>query len=87
MSARRGKGYAVELDAQTLFNALVTLASFAGGAFLNRINNVIDKLDHDVREIPVKYVSKEDYKSDIREIKDMLRGIYDKIDSKQDKVR
>lgn len=80
------------LDAQYLFNALVTLASVAGGWVLNRIYKAIDdlgkdvgNLDKDVRDIPVKYVSKEDYRSDIHEIKDMLRNIYDKLDSKADK--
>lgn len=83
-----------ELDAQTLFNGLVTLASFAGGWILNRIYKAIDdlgkdvdKLDTDVRSIPIKYVSKEDYKDDIREIKDMLRGLFDRLDSKEDRVK
>jgi hypothetical protein len=81
-----------ELDAQTLFNGLVTLASFAGGWILNRIYKAIDdlgsdvdKLDTDVRAIPVKYVAKEDYKDDIRDIKDMLRGLYDRVDGKEDR--
>lgn len=61
---------------------------------MNRINKAIDdvskdvdSLDADVRRIPKKYVAKEDYRNDIREIKEMLRGIYDKFDGKQDKVK
>lgn len=83
-----------QLDAQTLFNGLVTLASVFGGWTLNRINKAIDdvsrdvdSLDEDVRRIPEKYVAKEDYRNDIRDIKEMLRGIYDKFDAKQDKVK
>jgi hypothetical protein len=32
-----------------------------------------------------EYVHKDDYSSDIKELKDMLRQIFDKLDNKQDK--
>lgn len=39
-----------------------------------------------VRETILKdYVQKDDYKADIKEVKDILRQIFDKLDSKQDK--
>jgi len=39
-----------------------------------------------IREQMLKdYVQKDDYKADIKEIKDILRQIFDKLDSKQDK--
>ena len=73
------------MDTQTLFNIAVTLAGFLGGWILNNIWSSIRILDKDVRQMPHVYVTKEDYKSDILEIKTMLGGIFDKLDEKADK--
>ena len=56
-----------------------------GGWVLTRIYTAIDKLDHDVRSMPEKYVYKEDYRRDIYEIKDICKQIFDKLDNKVDK--
>lgn len=37
------------------------------------------------QDIPEKYVAKADFRDDMREIKDTLRAIYEKLDSKADK--
>jgi hypothetical protein len=42
-------------------------------------------LDKDVRQMPRLYVTKEDYKADVAEIKQMLSKIFDKLDEKADK--
>jgi hypothetical protein len=73
------------MDTQTLFNVAVTLAGGLGGWVLNNIWQSIRTLDKDVRQMPHMYVSKEDYKSDINEIKRMLGKIFDKLDEKADK--
>ena len=73
------------MDTQTLFNVAVTLAGGLGGWVLNNIWQSIRTLDKDVRQMPHLYVTKEDYKSDIREIKQMLGKISDKLDEKADK--
>jgi len=73
------------MDTQTLFNVAVTLAGGLGGWVLNNIWQSIRTLDKDVRQMPHMYVSKEDYKSDISEIKRMLGKIFDKLDEKADK--
>jgi len=73
------------VDYQTLFNMAVTIAAFFGGWVLNRIYSAIDRLDEDVREFPHAYVSKDDYRNDMREIKEMLGKIFDKLDGKADK--
>ena len=73
------------MDTQTLFNVAVTLAGFLGGWILNNIWSSIRILDKDVRQMPHVYVTKEDYKSDILEIKTMLGRIFDKLDEKADK--
>jgi hypothetical protein len=73
------------MDYQILFNIAVALAGFFGGWTLNRIYIAIDRLDGDVRNMPHNYVSKDDYKADIRDIRDLLGKIFDKLDNKADK--
>ena len=73
------------MDYQTLFNLAVTAAAFFGGWTLNRIYTAIDRLDSDVRDLPVKYVGKDDYRNDLKEIKEQLSKIIDKLDDKADK--
>ena len=73
------------MDTQILFNIAVAIAGFFGGWILNNIHKSLDRLDTDVRAMPHNYVSREDYKDDIRDIRDMLTKIFDKLDHKQDK--
>jgi hypothetical protein len=73
------------MDSQVLFNIAVAIAGFFGGWVLNNIHRSIDRLDTDVRAMPHTYVSREDYKDDIRDVRDMLTKIFDKLDHKQDK--
>jgi hypothetical protein len=73
------------MDSQVLFNIAVAIAGFFGGWVLNNIHRSIDRLDTDVRAMPHMYVSREDYKDDMHDIKDMLAKIFDKLDNKQDK--
>jgi len=73
------------MDSQVLFNIAVAIAGFFGGWVLNNIHRSIDRLDTDVRALPHTYVSREDYKDDMREVKEMLSKIFEKLDNKQDK--
>ena len=73
------------MDYQVLFNYAVAIAAFFGGWTLNRIYTAIDRLDSDVREMPAKYVSKDDYREDIREMNKKLDKIFDVIQTKADK--
>lgn len=84
------------MDYQVLFNLAVTVAAFFGGWTLSRIYQAIDRLDSDVREMPVRYVGKDDYREDIRDIKAEFREglagvnstlgvIFKKLDKKEDK--
>jgi hypothetical protein len=73
------------MDYQVLFNIAVAIAGFFGGWTLNRIYIAIDRLDGDVRNMPHNYISKDDYKADIRDIREMLGKIFDKLDNKADK--
>ena len=73
------------MDGQFLFNLVVGVAAFFGGWTLNNITRMLNRIDDDIREIPHIYVSKDDYKSDITEIKGMLGKIFDRLDNKADK--
>lgn len=73
------------MDTQTLFNIAVSLAGFFGGWTLNNIYRAIERLDTDVRNMPHIYVAREDYRMDVKELKDMLGKIFDRLDGKADK--
>jgi hypothetical protein len=73
------------MDGQLLFNLVVGIAAFFGGWTLNNITRMLNRIDDDIREIPHIYVSKDDYKTDIAEIKRMLSKIFDRLENKADK--
>jgi predicted RNA-binding protein with EMAP domain len=73
------------MDYQVFFNAALGLAAFLGGWTLNSITKAIERLDADVRNMPHAYLSKDDYRSDLKDVKDMLGKIFDKLDTKVDK--
>lgn len=74
------------MDLQTLFNIAVALAGGFGGWILNSIYRSIERLDQDVRAMPHTYVSRSDYRDDIKDIKDMLNKLFDRLDHKADKT-
>ena len=73
------------MDYQVLFNLAVTVAAFFGGWTLSRIYAAIDRLDKDVRDMPHVYVAKDDYKDDLREVKELLGAIFKRLENKADK--
>jgi len=73
------------MEAQILFNVIVGVAGLFGGWILNNISRSIDKLDTDVRSMPLTYVTQNTYQRDIDEIKGMLRLIFDRLEDKADK--
>jgi hypothetical protein len=73
------------METQAIFNIIVGIAAFFGGWVLNNITKAIERLDKDVRQMPTTYVSKDDYRRDIDEIKDICKQIFAKLDNKADK--
>jgi hypothetical protein len=73
------------MEPQVFFNIAIGLAGVFGGWILNNISRAIERLDHDVRQLPLTYVTRADYRLDIEEIKAMLIRIHDKLDQKVDK--
>ncbi len=68
-----------------MFNVAIALAGFIGGWVVNRVFALLDRIDADMKSIPMQYVSKEDYREDIREIKEMLGAIFKRLEGKADK--
>jgi hypothetical protein len=73
------------MDTQSLFNVAVSIAGFLGGWVLNNIYQTLRMLDKDVRQMPMNYVAKDDYRRDIDEVKEICRQIFNKLDNKADK--
>jgi hypothetical protein len=73
------------MEMQLLFNIVVGVAAFFGGWSLNQITRSIERLDKDVRNMPLNYVTQTTYQRDIDDIKNMLGKIFDKLDEKVDK--
>ena len=66
---------------QTLLNWLFGAVMAVLGWFGKTLWDAVQELKNDMKDIevnlPKDYVSKEDYKSDIKDIKDMLKELYD----------
>ena len=80
------------MDTQILFNIIVGVAGLFGGWILNNISRSIEKLDEDVRDMPLTYITQDSYNRDqsryqreFDEIKGMLRLIFDRLEAKADK--
>lgn len=73
------------MEMQVLFNIIIGIAGVFGGWILNNISRSIEKLDDDVRKMPLTYVTQVHYQRDIDEIKGMLDKIFNKLDEKVDK--
>lgn len=73
------------MDNQQLFNAVVSVAGFLAAFVFNTMTRKIQKLEDAIADLPKEYVTKDDYRSDIAEIKAFLKQIFEKLDHKQDK--
>ena len=78
------------MEYQSLLNAGLVLVSSVTGWFARELWSAVKELKADLaklkEDLPKEYVAKNDYKDDIRELKDMIGKIFDKLDSKSDKV-
>lgn len=77
------------MESQSIFNIAISIAGGLALWVLNsltqRLQKAEDKIEVLTNELPKEYVQKLDYKEDMREIKDLLRQIFDKLDNKADK--
>jgi hypothetical protein len=73
------------MDNQQIFNIVVSCAGFLAGWVLNNITKSLNRLEDRLEEVHVRYVTKDDYRRDIDELKDICKQIFDKLDKKADK--
>lgn len=73
------------MDTQTLINILFAVAGAFGGWILNSLSRSIIRIEDRIADMPLQYVTKDDYRRDIDEIKTMLNDIYKELRSKADK--
>lgn len=73
------------METQSIINIAVGLAGFFGGWVVNSLSKSIIRIEDRISEMPLIYVTKDDYKRDIDEIKAMLTRIFDRLDDKVDK--
>lgn len=74
---------------QDTINLIIACSGAVVGWVLKVIWDAVRTLQDDMKEIErdlhVNYISKDDYKADIAEIKDILKQIFEKLDRKADK--
>lgn len=81
-----------------LFNVAFAVAGGLCGWVLNNMTKAIERLDADVRDMPKTYVTKDDWREDMKSLKsDMDKGfdkldkqlgtIFKKLDNKEDKAK
>ena len=73
------------MEVQWLLNLGFGLAGAFGMWILTRLTNSVDKIEDNLKDLPHRYVSKDDYRHDIDDIKVMLGDIYRELRSKVDK--
>lgn len=77
------------MDIQTLFNIAIFAGMSALGWFARELWGAVKELKADLstlrEEIAKDYVSKNDFRDALRDVKDMLDKIFDRLDRKVDK--
>jgi hypothetical protein len=73
------------MDNQQLFNLVVSIAGFLAVFVFYQVMQRLQRLEDELKALPRDYVTKDDYRADIKEVKEILRQIFDKLDAKADK--
>ena len=72
------------MDQQTI-NLILGACMAVAGWFARELWTAVQDLKTDLSKLPLTYVARLDYKDDMREVKEMLGKIFDKLDNKVDK--
>ncbi len=75
------------METQVIFNIAIACAGGLALWVLNSMTRQIQRLEDKLETLPHDYVQKQDYREDIKEVKDLLRQLFDKLDAKQDKAQ
>jgi len=77
------------MEPQLILNIVLCISMSVLGWFARELWSAVKDLKADLaklrEDLPKSYVMREDYRSDMRDIKDMLGKIFDKLDGKADK--
>lgn len=75
------------MDTQSLLNLLFSSAGLILGWFLRELWAAVKELKADLaklrEEIPKDYVTKDDYRQDVKELKDMISKLFDIIEKRR----
>ena len=72
------------MDQQTI-NLILSACMGVAGWFARELWTAVQDLKNDLSKLPTIYVARQDYKDDMREVKEMLGKIFDRLDNKADK--
>jgi len=77
------------MESQHLINSALAIGCASIGWLARELWTAVKDLKEDLTklsvELPRNYVTRDDYRSDLKEIKDMLGKIFDRLDNKADK--
>lgn len=77
------------MDGQILINLILGAACSVIGWFARELWTAVKELKVDLsklrEQLPHSYIVKDDYREDMREIRNMLEKIFDRLDNKQDR--
>ena len=77
------------MESQHLINVGLGVSSAVFGWLARELWTAVKDLKEDLTklsvDLPKNYVARDDYRSDLKEIKDMLGKIFDRLDHKADK--
>ena len=77
------------MDSQSLINVMLGVACTVIGWLARELWTAVKDLQEDLTklsvELPKTYVTRDDYREDIKGMKEMLSKIFDKLEKKADK--
>jgi hypothetical protein len=77
------------MEYQSLINSVIGISFTVAGWFAREMWSAVKELKSDLsklrEELPKTYVTRDDYRDDLKEIKELLAKIFDKLDGKADK--
>ena len=72
------------MEQQTI-NLILGACRAVAGWFARELWTAVQDLKTDLSKLPLTYVARLDYKDDMREVKEMLSKIFDRLENKADK--
>ena len=78
------------MDNQSILNLLFSSTGLVLGWFLRELWAAVKELKADLaklrEELPKEYVSKDDYRQDVRELKEMIGKLFDILEKRREKL-